>query len=192
MMSIWISSYSLLLPIIFGVWGSIAFDKKIMLWEILKNNGDFVNPKTIIIPIEFLISCLVISFCYCCIYKKIKESRKKMSTYLPSQRAAANQETEITYLMFKIFIGFLACFLPTVLVNIFDSEGSYPIYHVVESIASSASVVINPIIYVSTNKHYRLAFKEIFLRNSNDGIATVQHQNNTLYREAQLSSLSPT
>ncbi|XP_044014184.1 protein trapped in endoderm-1-like [Aphidius gifuensis] len=158
---IWIVSYALLLPMIFGIWGSVGLDKKIMVCEILKN-------------------------------KEIKKSRQKMATYLPTQRAASNQENEITYLMFKIFIGFLACFLPTVLVNIFDSDGNYPVYHLVESMTSCASVVINPIIYVSTNKLFRSGFREIFSCSSHDVIAKAQHHTKTLYRQAQLSSLPPT
>ncbi|KAF7990073.1 hypothetical protein HCN44_009016 [Aphidius gifuensis] len=192
MITIWIVSYALLLPMVFGIWGSVGLDKKLNICEILKNDGEFANPKQILIPTEFFISCIVIFFSYYFIYQKIKESRQKMSTYLPTQRAASNQEAEITFLMFKIFIGFLACFLPTVLVNIFDSDGNYPIYHLVESMTSSASVVINPIIYVSTNKLYRSAFRDIFTRSSNNGIATTQHYNNNLYKQAHLSSLPPT
>ncbi|KAF7990072.1 hypothetical protein HCN44_009015 [Aphidius gifuensis] len=189
---IWIVSYALLLPMIFGIWGSVGLDKKIMVCEILKNKEQFVNPKKIMIPIEFFLSCAIITFSYFCIYRRIKKSRQKMATYLPTQRAASNQENEITYLMFKIFIGFLACFLPTVLVNIFDSDGNYPVYHLVESMTSCASVVINPIIYVSTNKLFRSGFREIFSCSSHDVIAKAQHHTKTLYRQAQLSSLPPT
>ncbi|KAF7990071.1 hypothetical protein HCN44_009014 [Aphidius gifuensis] len=199
--SIWILSYSLLLPMIFGIWGSIGFDKKVLLWEILKNDGDFVNPKKIMIPIEFFLSCIIISFSYYFIYQKIKESRQKLLSYSPSQTTATatatrsskkdSQETEITYLMFKIFIGFLACFLPTVLVNIFDSEGKYPVYHLVESMTSCASVVINPIIYVSTNKLYRAAFREFFSQTFRAVSGTNQHHNNTSNRQPQISSVPP-
>ncbi|XP_044014183.1 protein trapped in endoderm-1-like [Aphidius gifuensis] len=129
------------------------------------------------------------------------KSRQKLLSYSPSQTTATatatrsskkdSQETEITYLMFKIFIGFLACFLPTVLVNIFDSEGKYPVYHLVESMTSCASVVINPIIYVSTNKLYRAAFREFFSQTFRAVSGTNQHHNNTSNRQPQISSVPP-
>ncbi|XP_044014186.1 protein trapped in endoderm-1-like [Aphidius gifuensis] len=197
--SIWIFSYSLLLPTIFEIWGTFGLDKKTMICEILEKDGDFASPKTILIIVGFFLPCSVISFSYYRIYQKIEESRKKMLSHSPTQtRTTAavssktdSQETRITKLMFTIFIGFLACFLPTFLVNTIDYEENYPIFHVGDSITSWASVVINPFIYVSTNKLYRTAYRKIFSQISEESVVTIQHHNNNSNRQLQASTMHP-
>lgn len=64
--------------------------------------------------------------------------------------------------MLSIFICFLLCFLPLMLVNVFDDEVRYPIFHVLGSILAWASSVINPFIYVASNRQYRTAYSKLF------------------------------
>ncbi|KAF7990074.1 hypothetical protein HCN44_009017 [Aphidius gifuensis] len=177
------------------IWGRFGFDKKTMICKLLKTDGDFANPKIILIVVGFFLPCSVITFSYYCIYQKIKESRQKMLSHSPTTRTTAttvsNRETRITKLMFTIFIGFLACFLPTFLVNIIDSQGNYQIFHVGDSIASWASVVINPFIYVSTNKLYRTAYRKLFSQISDDSVGTTKNHNNTLNIQPQASTIHP-
>ncbi|KAF5296922.1 hypothetical protein FQA39_LY12279 [Lamprigera yunnana] len=88
----------------------------------------------------------------------------KISTLIDKRRANRQKEDDrLTKLMLLIFICFVVCFLPLMLMNVFDDDDvKYPVLHVVASILAWASSVINPIIYAVTNRQYRTAYKELF------------------------------
>lgn len=76
-----------------------------------------------------------------------------------------NREKEdgrLTKLMLIIFICFVLCFLPLMLVNVFDDNTAYPTLHVLASILAWLSSVINPFIYAASNRQYRSAYKKLF------------------------------
>ncbi|KAJ8930869.1 hypothetical protein NQ314_016289 [Rhamnusium bicolor] len=64
--------------------------------------------------------------------------------------------------MALIFFCFLLCFLPLMLVNVFDDNDiKYPVFHVLASILAWASSVINPFIYAASNRQYRSAYSKL-------------------------------
>lgn len=91
--------------------------------------------------------------------------------YIVVFRGALNKEKKsrrdrddnrLTRLMVLIFVCFLLCFLPLMIVNVFDDEVKYPSIHVYASILAWASSVINPFIYAGSNRQYRTAYKRLF------------------------------
>lgn len=76
-----------------------------------------------------------------------------------------NREKEdgrLTRLMLIIFICFIICFLPLMLVNVFDDNVRCPSLHIIASILAWFSSVINPFIYAASNKQYRSAYRKLF------------------------------
>lgn len=57
--------------------------------------------------------------------------------------------------MLTIFVCFLLCFLPLMIVNVFDDNMTIPTLHVCASILCWASAVINPFIYAVGSQNYR-------------------------------------
>ncbi|XP_023214448.1 protein trapped in endoderm-1-like [Centruroides sculpturatus] len=76
-----------------------------------------------------------------------------------SQRA---DEIRLTKLMMIVFFSFLICFLPLMIVNVFDSKFRIPVIHVLASILAWMSSCINPIIYAVLNRQYRQAYIRLF------------------------------
>jgi hypothetical protein len=56
------------------------------------------------------------------------------------------------------------CFLPLMVVNVFDNNTKYPWLHVVASVSAWSSAVINPIIYAVGSSQYRNAYKNLFVQ----------------------------
>lgn len=71
-------------------------------------------------------------------------------------------DNRLTRLMVLIFVCFLICFLPLMLVNVLDDNVKYPWVHIFASIFAWASSVINPFIYAGTNRQYRTAYQRLF------------------------------
>lgn len=72
------------------------------------------------------------------------------------------EDSRLTKLMLLIFVCFLLCFLPLMLVNVFDDQTRFPVLNVLASILAWASSVINPIIYAASNRQYRAAYSKLF------------------------------
>lgn len=78
--------------------------------------------------------------------------------------AREREDSRLTTLMLSIFLTFVACFLPLLIMNVADDDIRYPVLHVIASILAWASCVINPLIYAATNRQYRSAYKKFFNR----------------------------
>lgn len=72
------------------------------------------------------------------------------------------EDRRLTKLMLIIFICFVVCFLPLMLVNVCDKDVRYPTVHVIASILAWFSSVINPFIYAASNRQYRQAYRKLF------------------------------
>lgn len=84
---------------------------------------------------------------------------------VPKERRKTNRERDdsrLTKLMLLIFLCFLFCFLPLMLVNVFDDKIQFPVLNVLASILAWASSVINPFIYAASNRQYRSAYSKLF------------------------------
>ena len=67
----------------------------------------------------------------------------------------------LTKMMLTIFISFLVCFLPLMLVNVIDDDVNVPTLHVVASVLAWMSATINPFIYAFKNRQYQQAFRKV-------------------------------
>ncbi|XP_012215250.1 protein trapped in endoderm-1 [Linepithema humile] len=163
---VWTLSFFMLLPPLLGVWGTLGLDSATFSCTILKKNGS--SPKKFLFVLGFLVPCIVISVSYLCIYWRVRRSRKNLEAHAAEnsrgQRSGGFQRREdsrVTRLMLTIFLCFLMCFMPLMLVNVIDEKMKIPVLHIVASVLAWASAVINPFIYAGTNKLYREAYKQI-------------------------------
>ncbi|CAG5100812.1 Similar to Tre1: Protein trapped in endoderm-1 (Drosophila melanogaster) [Cotesia congregata] len=165
LIAIWVVSFSLLLPPLTGIWGRLGLNSKTFSCTILQKNGK--SPKKMLFVIGFVIPCVVIIVSYLCIYWKVRQSRKNLEAHMVNGGMRRNtgfqrrEDSRVTKLMLTIFLCFLLCFLPLMLVNVVDDRVKIPILHVVASILAWASSVINPFIYAGTNKLYREAYRQV-------------------------------
>lgn len=89
--------------------------------------------------------------------------------------------------MLTIFLCFLACFLPLMIMNVADDSIKFPWLHIIASILAWASSVINPLIYAATNRQYRAAYGNLLkfcksnpvMKRTTWGSRTVGHSSNS-------------
>ena len=84
------------------------------------------------------------------------------------------EDLQLTKLMLSIFLLFLLCFLPLMLVNVFDKNIHQPGVHIVAAVLAWTSAAINPVIYTFTHRQYRQAVVRLLCgpgrgRSSGDG-----------------------
>lgn len=163
LLMIWTVSFSLMIPPFLGIWGTLGLDPATFSCTILKKEGK--SPKKLLFIVGFLVPCVVIIVSYLCIYWKVRKSRKTLEAHA-GQHVRTNgfkrrEDSRMTKLMLTIFLCFLLCFLPLMLVNTIDDKMKFPILHVVASILAWASAVVNPFIYAGTNKLYREAYRQL-------------------------------
>jgi len=161
---IWTLSFLMLLPPLLGIWGTLGLDSATFSCTILRKNGS--SPKKFLFVLGFIVPCVVISVSYLCIYWRVRKSRKNLEAHAAEsgRRSGGFQRREdsrVTKLMLTIFLCFLMCFMPLMLVNVIDDKMKVPILHIVASVLAWASAVINPFIYAGTNKLYREAYKQV-------------------------------
>ncbi|KAK4871474.1 hypothetical protein RN001_015598 [Aquatica leii] len=162
----WGFSFVIMLPPLIGIWGRMGLNPSTFSCTILEKDGK--SPKKMIFLLGFVLPCVVIILSYSCIYWRVRQSRLKLKTHelktLKDRRKASREKEDnrLTKLMLVIFICFLVCFLPLMLMNVFDDDVRYPILHVIASIFAWASSVINPFIYAASNRQYRAAYKKLF------------------------------
>ncbi|KAF7396503.1 protein trapped in endoderm-1 [Vespula maculifrons] len=164
LIAIWTLSFSLLIPPLVGIWGTLGLDSKTFSCTILKKNGS--SPKKVLFVLGFIVPCVVISVSYLCIYWRVRKSRKNLEAHATGGRRKTGgfqrrEDSRVTRLMLIIFLCFLTCFMPLMLANVIDDKVRIPILHVIASILAWASSVINPFIYAGTNKLYREAYKQV-------------------------------
>ena len=95
----------------------------------------------------------------------------KESCMAASQR---KEDLRLTKMMLTIFVSFLVCFLPLMLVNVIDDDVDVPTLHVIASVLAWMSATINPFIYAFKNRQYQQAFKKVQLLSSSRSRAKVQ------------------
>nr|AXY83426.1 putative gustatory receptor 10 [Conopomorpha sinensis] len=159
---IWFVSFGLMIPPLLEVWGKLGLDRHTFSCTILPKDGR--SPKKYLFVFGFALPCLVIIGSYSCIYWKVRESKRKLEgrSKLNGQTAKEKEEdSRLTTLMLTIFVCFLACFLPLMIMNVADDNVQYPWIHIIASILAWASSVINPLIYAATNRQYRAAYSNL-------------------------------
>ena len=83
-----------------------------------------------------------------------------------------SHNSQLIKVILIIFIGFLACFLPSFVVNmadpiVFQKDGKpatveFPTLHILTEVLVYASGVINPFIYGFMNKQFHAAFVKVY------------------------------
>lgn len=118
--------------------------------------------------VGFLIPCVVIIISYSCIYWIVRKQRQKLNKHNTVTRKSSGscrirdrEDSRLTAMMFIIFICFLVCFLPLMLVNVTMDDHQYPWIQILGSILAWASSVVNPFIYAASNRTYRVAYYKL-------------------------------
>lgn len=88
------------------------------------------------------------------------------------------EDSRLTKLMAIIFLGFVLCFLPLMIANVFDDNIQYPVVNILASTMAWASSVINPFIYALSNRQYRCAYKKLLKTLKTGIIFSESRQNN--------------
>jgi len=166
-LTVWAFSFGMILPPLIEVWGTLGLDPATFSCTILKKDGR--SPKKFLMVFGFLLPCVAIILCYSAIFYRVRQSRLNVAkhTSAPANKEsclAATQRQEdlrLTKMMLTIFISFLVCFLPLMLVNVIDDDVELPTLHVVASVLAWMSATINPFIYAFKNRQYQQAFKKL-------------------------------
>lgn len=73
---IWISSFLLLTPTAFGVWGSFGFSPEVNVCTILEKNGK--SPKSFLYVLAFFLPSAIFIYCYARIYLTVRKSERQL------------------------------------------------------------------------------------------------------------------
>lgn len=163
----WSFSYVILIPTLAGQWGYFGYDEASFSCTILRGE-DGKSPKKFLFVLAFLMPTVTIIICYSCIFYKVRSSAvkvlshedascKRLSRVLPRKR----DDIRVTCTMLTCFCTFQICFLPLMVVNVFEEDIRYPILHILASVLAWMSACTNPFIYVLLNKHYREAYFQL-------------------------------
>lgn len=152
-----------------GLWGELGYAPETFSCTILKKNGK--SPRKFIFLVGFIIPCVIIILSYSCIFWTVRKQHAKLNKF-NSTPASKNKlkffrnknDLRLTIMMLVIFLCFIVCFLPLMIVNVFDDKTKYPFMHVIASVSAWSSAVINPIIYAVGSSQYRNAYKNLFVK----------------------------
>ncbi|KAG4078700.1 hypothetical protein HA402_015290 [Bradysia odoriphaga] len=163
---VWIFSIGIMIPPLLGKWGKLGFQESTFSCTILPKDGSSI--KKFIFVVGFLIPCVVIITSYSCIYSIVRKQRQKLNKHNTvtrktngSCRIRDREDSRLTAMMLIIFICFLVCFFPLMLVNVIMEDDDYPWLQILASILAWASSVINPFIYAASNRTYRVAYYKL-------------------------------
>lgn len=172
---IWIFSYGLQLPTLFGVWGVFGFDQKLGTCSIKKDEyGN--SSKSVLFATGFAIPCIIIVVCYAKIYLVVRSSHKNLEKH-GSRSGTKRSEMRVTKMVLAIFLCFIVCYLPISFVKVLDSEVKHAPLHVFSYLLLYLSSCLNPVIYVTMNKQYRQAYLDTLtcrFSNSYDSTSPIQ------------------
>ncbi|KAL7030087.1 hypothetical protein ACKWTF_006512 [Chironomus riparius] len=166
----WFIAFLIMFFPLSGLWGELGHEPKTFSCTILKKDGK--SPKTFIFLVGFLLPCFIIILSYSCIFNTVRKQHAKLNkfdTTSPNKSKLKffrnKNDLRLTIMMLVIFLCFIMCFLPLMLVNVFDEKDmKYPAFHVMASVSAWSSAVINPIIYAVGSSQYRNAYKNLFVR----------------------------
>lgn len=165
---VWFFSFGMILPPLIEVWGTLGLDSATFSCTILKKDGK--SPKKFLFIFGFLLPCIAIILCYSAIFYRVRQSRLNVQKHSapPSapkesvvQSSQRKEDLRLTKMMLTIFVSFLVCFLPLMLVNVVDDDVAFPVIHIIASVLAWMSATINPFIYAFKNRQYQQAFKKL-------------------------------
>ncbi|XP_023234223.1 G-protein coupled receptor moody-like [Centruroides sculpturatus] len=183
---IWLVSFLLLVPTALGIWGKFAFNPQVGTCTMVNVNGK--SSKNFLFFMAFCAPTLVFAFCYSRIYWVVRKSEKSLQarrkiikeeersicsklnccrTEKKTSKIQENRKTSKDLKLLKvilvIFLAFIFCYVPLIIVKIFRKEESLPILNIIGYIGYFFTGCVNPIIYVIMSSEYRKAYKELFI-----------------------------
>ena len=170
--ALWMFSFGMIFPPLIDKWGTLGLDEDTFSCTIKKLDGK--SPKKFLFLVAFLLPTVVIVTCYSAIFYKIKTTRKTMESHsfrtpvqaskqrvMRIQKRHRKEDIKLTKMMLTIFLLFLICFLPLMLVNVLDDEMKIPSVHIIASVLAWMSAAINPFVYAVQNHQYQQAFRSL-------------------------------
>jgi len=178
--ALWIFSFGMIFPPLVDIWGTLGLNESTFSCTIKKLNGK--SPKKFLFLVAFLLPTVVIISCYSAIFYKIKTMRRKIESHSFRTPVSASkirihqqqhkkhrkEDLKLTKMMLTIFILFLVCFLPLMLVNVVDDDMKMPSIHVIASVLAWMSASINPFVYAIQNQQYQEAFRSLLCKKKNN------------------------
>ncbi|KAK8718618.1 hypothetical protein OTU49_014599, partial [Cherax quadricarinatus] len=115
---VWLFSFGMMMPPLFGVWGRLGLDPPSFSCTILKNEGS--SPKKFLFLFGFLLPMVAIVICYSAIYYKVRKSRRNLLAHINKSATPSTcnvhitrkEDLRLTKMMLTIFLCFLISFLP--------------------------------------------------------------------------------
>lgn len=160
----WIFSFLTLMPTLTSRWGKFGFDTCLGSCSIIGSKG----PKTTLFLIGFLTPCLAIVICYAGIFWTVNKSRTRVQGHAAMTTATTTatpgrtgSDWRLTKMILIIFVSFIVCYLPTAIIKIVDKKVERADAHVISYVLIYLSACINPIIYVTMNRQFRQAYKDL-------------------------------
>ncbi|CAH1142649.1 unnamed protein product [Phyllotreta striolata] len=172
---IWLFSYGLQIPTLLGKWGTFGKDSKLGTCSINPDENGH-SSKTALFVIGFALPCIVIVVCYVKIYMVVRKSHQKMQQHTSMGNKYKRSEMKITKMVLVIFICFIVCYLPITLVKIFDNDVNHAPLHVLGYLLIYSSSCVNPLVYVTMNKQYRVAYRDTLKCKYNSNLDSQQTQ----------------
>uniref|UniRef100_A0A6E8VKK7 G_PROTEIN_RECEP_F1_2 domain-containing protein n=1 Tax=Anopheles coluzzii TaxID=1518534 RepID=A0A6E8VKK7_ANOCL len=177
----WAIPYGLMALPLFELWGRLGFDRRTFSCTVLPSitsTGKFsASPKKFIFIVGFALPFCAIVLCYTAIIGAVRRQRRHMQRYAAKPVAATSvastpgsiaapsnddDERHLTRTTAAIFGCFMLCFLPLTIANVLledaESAGEAGDVHVLASILTWHSAVLNPFIYALGSRHYRNAY----------------------------------
>lgn len=153
-------SFGLMSVPFFGLWGRFGYQPSTFSCTILRDDQNR-SPKKFLFTLGFLLPMSVIIVCYSLILFHV---RRANAPGTGRNKRTSKRDLRLTFLICVVFFGFLVCFLPLFIGNVFVSEKRWPYFHVLASMAAWLNACINPFIYFALNPRYRNAFQLLFRR----------------------------
>jgi len=175
--AVWTFSFGMIFPPLVDIWGTLGLDEATFSCTIKKLDGK--SPKKFLFLVAFLLPSISIMVCYSAIFYKVKASKQNLKAHCKSSPSAVDknktkpvirvrsqtiEDLKLTKMMLTIFLLFLICFLPLMLVNVFDDILRQPSVHIVASVLAWMSAAVNPFIYSFLNQQYQQAFHSLMCR----------------------------
>ncbi|CAH1956930.1 unnamed protein product [Acanthoscelides obtectus] len=171
---IWFISYGSQVPILLGKWGTYGMDEKLGTCSI-KRDAQGRSAKIALFVLGFALPCIVIIVCYARIFWVVRTSHRKLQQHNTGNKYKRS-EMKITKMVLVIFICFIVCYLPITLVKIFDEDVNHAPLHVLGYLLIYLSSCVNPVVYVTMNRQYRLAYLDTLRCRYNSNLDSQQTQ----------------
>jgi len=156
----WLIPILMLLPSFTGTEGKMGLQRHTQSCTILADReGD--NPKKLFYAIGFGIPSVTLIVSDIAIFFKMKSMHKSDNRMSMATLDERKMERLFMLMLGAIFVFFVVTYVPGIIVKGVDPCFSKPTLHVLAYVINWASVWINPIIYVVSQKKYQEAIKHL-------------------------------